>query len=31
MLKVIEINNYTLLYSKYILKDLQNIVNNDVK
>ena len=31
MLKVIEKYNYTLRYSKCILKDLRNIVYNDVK
>jgi len=31
MLKVIEIINYTLGFSKYILKDLRNIVYNGIK
>ena len=31
MLKVIEIINYTLRYSKSILKDWRNIVYNGVK
>ena len=31
MLKVIEINNYRLCYSKCILKDWRNIFSNGIK